>query len=103
MGCEAAFPPGSGLLLAKRHCSAAFWLASVRIFGEIPAGFVQLFGELCAGFAPIVGKICARIVQTFGRISARDRMVSNIVRANFQGEVGHLYTAMPKDCSALSS
>jgi hypothetical protein len=59
MGCEAAFPPGSDLLLAKRRCSAAFWLASVQIRGEILARFMQLFGEVCARFAPISGTICA--------------------------------------------
>jgi hypothetical protein len=103
MGCEAAFTPGSDLPLAERHCSAAFWLASVQIFGEILARFVQLFGEVCARFAPISGTICASIVQIFGRIAARDWMLLVIVRANFESEVRHLYTAMPKDCSALSS
>jgi hypothetical protein len=72
MGCEAAFPPGSDLLLAKRHFAAAFWLASVQIFGEIHARFVQLFGKVCARFAPISGTICARIMQIVGRIAARD-------------------------------
>jgi hypothetical protein len=100
MGCEAAFPPGSDLLLAKRHCSAAFWLASVQIFGWILARFVQLFGKVCARFAPISGTICARIVQFFGRIDARDWLLSVIVCANSEREVRHLYTAMPKDCSA---
>jgi hypothetical protein len=103
MGCEAAFPPGSDLLLAKRHSLATFWLACVQIFGAILARFVQLFGGLCARFAPISCTTCARFVQTFGRICSRELVLSAIVRANFEREIAHLYTAMPKDCSALSS
>jgi hypothetical protein len=33
MGCEAAFPPGSDLLLAKRHFAAAFVLFAVHDAG----------------------------------------------------------------------
>jgi hypothetical protein len=46
MGCEAAFPPGSDLLLAKRHFAAAFVLVAGLFF----ARFVQVSCTIRASF-----------------------------------------------------